>query len=179
MCNLIPCLFPLNLSFDKENRGHSYGTYITGGHVSSQIFFTPYNTNNWNLIHAITKENVNPSELATDTPIPMSKYEQYNFATEIAKQIVEKWYGPIVEWDDVPGNGPQLVYLEKGHKDSKALCCVLVVDKPIEDIVEEILAPIFIRNGIFVLVHIKNTNRTNLRHAYEYKVREIDNYVLK
>lgn len=119
----------------------------------------------------------------------MSKYEQYNFATEIAKQMVEKWFGQIVEWNDVPSNGPQLVYLEKDYTDSKAWCCVVVVDKPIEDMTDEDIVevtehhqvsnPIFNRNGIFILFHIRNTNRANLRHVYEYKVKEIDNSVHK
>lgn len=184
--NLVPCLFPLNFTLTPTSSKYGYGVRCTDTEATS-THFAPKDNNGWNLIHAVTNKAVNPLEKATDTPIQMSMYEQYNFATEIAKQIVSKQYGTIVEWNDImPANSPQLVYLEKQYKDSEAWCCVRVVNKPIEDLTDDDIAkatehthifnPIFSRNGMFVLVYIKNTNRTDLIHNYQYKIKEVDNF---
>ena len=179
--NLIPCLFPLNMSFVQENGKYGYGTYLGGRHTSKQAF-SPQNRDNWNLIHAVTNTPINPSALATDEPIEMSEYEQYNFATEIAKQIVAKEHGDIVEWNDVlPSNSPQLTYINRNHS-VEEWCCVRVVDKPIEELttseIQEatkdthIFTPIFSHNGLFFLIYIQNKNRTDFVHNYQYKVKE-------
>ena len=180
--NLVPCMFPLDMSLGKQNGPHGYGTYFGGGYGISQIF-TPHNKENWNLFHAETSKLINPSEGATDELTPMSEYEKYYFATDVAKKIVEEKYGKIVEWYDVlPGNDPQLVYINK-HHNVEEWCCVRVVNKPISELTESELAqatkdmhifnPIFSHNGLFFLIYIEKSNdRTALGYHYKYKIKE-------
>lgn len=178
--NIVPCLFPLDLSLAKESGPQGYGTYCTGKHTSQQSFI-PRFRDSWNLLYAPTNARINPSEWATDEPVQMSEYEQYNFATEIAKPIIEKEYGYIVEWNDVlPSNSPQLVYINR-ERCIEEWCCVRVVDKPIADLTESemeyatrkthVYNPIYIRSGLYFIVYIENKNRTDLTHKYQYEVK--------
>lgn len=179
--NLIPCIFPLNMALGKQSGPYGYGSYFEQGRGIPQEF-TPNNKDGWNLVHAVTNEPVIPHKLATDEPVQMSEYEQYNFATEIAKQVIEKEYGPIIEWNDVTWGGlPHLMY-NNDKKNTEEWCNVRVVDKPVNELTENDIHkytsyvnyfyPSYRNDGIFFLVYIKNKNRTDLTHEYQYKILE-------
>ena len=181
--NFVPCIFPLDMSFGKQSGPHGYGTYFGGGYGISQIF-TPHRKESWNLIHAVTNEPIDPREGATDELTPMSEYEKYNFATDVAKKIIAEKYGEIVEWNDVlPGNAPQLTYKNKKHN-VEEWCCVRVVDKPIKELTESerehatrathLFNPIFRRNGVYFLIYIDHSeDRTAPGYHYSYEIKEV------
>ena len=156
------------MSLGKKSGPYGYGSYFEQGKGMPQEF-TPLDKAGWNLIHAATNEPVNPMDGATDGPMPMSKYEQYYFATDVAKGVIEKKYGPIMTWNDLmPGNEPQLLY-HNNARNAEEWCCVRMVDKPIDKLTEEdveqatkpthLFNPIFSKNGIYFLLYLCDKDR--------------------
>lgn len=182
--DLIPCIFPLNMALGKQNGPHGYGTYFEPGKNVPQEF-TPLDKDGWNLIHAVTDKPVIIGEGATDEIAPMSKYEQYFFATDVAKEIVSQRYGEIVKWNDVlPGNEPQLVFMNhKAKPEGWEWCRVKVVDKPINELSEEEMKeathdvysanPIFTHNGIYFLIYIYDKRRAAPGHKYSADIKKV------
>lgn len=82
--DIIPCCFPLNRRTLEP---------LTSG---------------WNLYHTVTGEALDPTELSSDKPLPMSPWDLHSFALQIAMQQTKKDGNEIIYYTDQPGLIPHI-----------------------------------------------------------------------
>lgn len=103
--NLIPCIFPVVINSIDSNT------------LSNEICMTPV-FKGWNLIHAETKQIINPKQIGNDSLTPMSDWEMLDFAIKVVIDQIEKEGGRIESHSNMPKVFPNIWFIDKTGKRS-------------------------------------------------------------
>lgn len=70
----------------------------------------------WGLVDLHTGEAVHPLELPTDERIPMTDWEVYDFAVQVAREQLQKEGKKILSWNSDPEAHPALWFEDGGRQ---------------------------------------------------------------
>lgn len=182
--NMVPCIFPIKLTPCMEHGRHGYGVYVNSDR-RAKFAYNVKDETSWNLYNAENGEPIDPLTMSTDDIIPMSRYEQVNFAVQIAQSLVEKKEGKPLQISDNASHIPQIVY--KAKTGDIQWCAVSVTDSDWDEVGgswlgssrsiidgNRYISKVMTENdGMFVHVYIENTNRTDVIHNYKYKTIDV------
>lgn len=122
-CNdnqLIPCLFRIKLTQKKK-------IAIFKKQDNEEYSLSPFKAE-WNLVNALTNEDILPHKVTTETPVEMSKWELNNFAIQIVRDQLSKEGNTILSFCDVLEINPQIWF-----KDKQENICWVVVKHIVND----------------------------------------------
>ena len=177
--NMIPVVFPILVDFPMEHGPHGYGIYV-GPDRRVKTTYNVKDKDSWNLFDAETGEPIDPLAIADDAAVKMSRYEQENFAVQIACNLIKEKGGGLIQVSDNASHIPQIVF--RTNTGQLQWCAVSVTDEDWDETkgswlgasqsiidgnryISKVMTE---ENGMFLHVYIENSERGGKIH-YKYK----------